>query len=142
MKQYKFPFSKKERVIRFFISASTLLLGASIMYLYNDWTYLGGIIGLSMLPLYSIFLKAQRPETIKNMLYLLEVRGDYLRVGMEQIPIDKLKRVAVGPLDKEFAVLQFPYNPMYQIDYSFPIQQLNDVRAWFRSELPDVELIE
>ena len=142
MKQNKFRFGHKQRTTRYLISASILLLGISIMYLYDDWTFLSGLIGVSMFPLYPLYLKAQRPETIKNMLYLLEVRGDNLRVGMEQIPIDKLKRVAVGPFDKDYAVLQFPYNPMYQIDYSFPIQQLDDVRAWFRVELPDVELIE
>lgn len=78
---------------------------------------------------------------VKNIMTLLDVNGEKLRVGLEQVPNKKLKRVAVGEYDEEYAILQFPFNYQVSSDHLFPIQQLVSVREFFKTHYPQVELL-
>lgn len=78
---------------------------------------------------------------VKNIMTLLDVNGEKLRVGLEQVPNKKLKRVAVGEYDEEYAILQCPFNYQVSSDHLFPIQQLGSVREFFKTHYPQVELI-
>ena len=78
---------------------------------------------------------------VKNIMALFDVNGEKLRVGLEQVPNKKLKRVAVGEYDEEYAILQFPFNYQVSSDHLFPIQQLGSVREFFKTNYPQVELI-
>jgi fatty acid desaturase len=70
-----------------------------------------------------------------------DAQGDKLRVGLEQVPSAKLKRVAVGEYNKSSAILSFPFNYQISHHYVFPIQQLDSVREFFKTNYPQVDLI-
>ena len=72
---------------------------------------------------------------------LLDAQGEQLRVGLEQVPAKKLKRVAVGEYDKNSGILSFPFNYQISHHYVFPVQQLNSDREFFKTYYPQVELI-
>ena len=57
---------------------------------------------------------------VKNMMALLDKQGSNLRVGLEQLPDEKLKRVAIGEFSKEEAILQFPFNHQISTSHIFP----------------------
>jgi len=78
---------------------------------------------------------------VKNIMVLLDAQGEQLRVGLEQVPARKLKRVAVGEYDKNSGILSFPFNYQISHHYVFPVQQLNSVREFFKTHYPQVELI-
>ncbi|TDP40625.1 hypothetical protein DEU29_101170 [Idiomarina aquatica] len=125
--------------------AAIITLIITAVFSFWDWGayYLGVAIMLCTF-LYApekFLLASDQHNKVKNVMSLLAVRGDNLQVGLEQVPVSKLKRVAVGEYDKRFGILQFPFN--YQISHShiFPIQQLDSVREFFKTNYPDVELI-
>lgn len=142
MKLHKPQFSPEEKRNRLMLSAGILITGSVMMAFFDDWSLLVALISVSTYPFLIGLFRSARPESVRNILYLLEVRGEHLRVGMEQIELAKLKRVAIGPFDQEHAVLQFPFNPYFQVALSFPLEQLEAARAWFKCELPNVQLVE
>ncbi|MGM7447789.1 hypothetical protein ACP7H9_04680 [Idiomarina sp. ST20R2A10] len=85
--------------------------------------------------------RSHNRSEVKNMMALLGVQGEQLRVGLEQVPAKKLKRVAVGEYDKNSAILSFPFNYQISHHYVFPIQQFDSVQNFFKTHYPQVELI-
>lgn len=85
--------------------------------------------------------RSHNRSEVKNMMALLDVQGEQLRVGLEQVPAKKLKRVAVGEYDKNSAILSFPFNYQISHHYVFPIQQFDSVQNFFKTNYPQVELI-
>lgn len=123
------------------------LITLIITALFSFWGwgayYLGAVIILCTF-LYApekCLLASEQHNEVKNIMSLLAVRGENLQVGLEQVPGSRLKRVAVGEYDKNYGILQFPFN--YQISHShiFPIRQMDSVREFFEENYPDVELI-
>jgi len=116
-----------------------------LFYFAEPWVaHLGGLF--IILAFYILkpdeFLNESREQNkVKNIMILLDVTGDKLRVGLEQVPNKKLKRVAVGEYDEEYAILQFPFNHQVSTDHLFPIQQLDSVHEFFKTNYPQVELI-
>ncbi|MGM0526392.1 MAG: hypothetical protein ACQEQ8_09395 [Pseudomonadota bacterium] len=137
----------RQRIARIPLGYRAVLITLIIMSLFYflEWGayYLGAAIMLCMF-LYApekFILLSDEHNKVKNIMTLLAVQGDNLQVGLEQVPASQLKRVAVGEFDKNYGILQFPYN--YHISHShiFPIQQIDSVREFFRTHYPHVELI-
>jgi len=87
------------------------------------------------------FSRSHNRSEVKNIMALLDAQGDKLRVGLEQVPSTKLKRVAVGEYNKSLAILSFPFNYQISHHYVFPIQQLDSVREFFKTNYPQIDLI-
>ncbi|ASG65146.1 hypothetical protein CEW91_02815 [Idiomarina piscisalsi] len=87
------------------------------------------------------FSRSHNRSEVKNIMALLDAQGDKLRVGLEQVPSTKLKRVAVGEYNKSSAILSFPFNYQISHHYVFPIQQLDSVREFFKTNYPQIDLI-
>ncbi|MCK7459413.1 hypothetical protein [Idiomarina aminovorans] len=114
---------------------------------YFDLGFWGQLYG-AMLVLLAFYIhpdafasNSHNISEVKNMMALLDVQGEQLRVGLEQVPAKKLKRVAVGEYDKNFAILSFPFNYQISHHYVFPIQQFDSVQNFFKTNYPQVELI-
>ena len=116
----------------------------AVFYFWESWPYyLGAAIMLCSF-LYApekFLLVSDEHNELKNIMSLLAVRGENLQVGLEQVPACKLKRVALGEYNKHYGILQFPFN--YHISHShiFPIQQVDSVREFFKTNYPHVDLI-
>ena len=87
------------------------------------------------------FSRSHNRSEVKNIMALLDAQGDKLRVGLEEVPSTKLKRVAVGEYNKSLAILSFPFNYQISHHYVFPIQQLDSVREFFKTNYPQIDLI-
>lgn len=53
----------------------------------------------------------------------------------------KLKKIVSDQIDNDYALIDFPYNPRLT-GYCYPRHQLEEVNAWLRQQLPDIEFIQ
>lgn len=80
-------------------------------------------------------------DKTKDMLQLLSVDGSKLRVGMEWVEKETIRKIALDKFDDTYATMQFPYTSKISAGYLFPIEQLEDVRAWLEFHAPEIEII-
>lgn len=137
----------RQRIARIPLGYRAVLITLIIMTLtyFLEWAsyYLGLAIMLCLF-LYApekFLLASEQHNNVKNIMALLVVRGENLQVGLEQVPATRLKRVAVGEYNKNYGILQFPYNHHISHSHIFPIQQIESVREFFKTHYPHVELI-
>lgn len=134
--------AKTPKWIRF-----VLVFAPYVALFYFDLELWGSLYG-AMLVLFAFCIvpdafesRSHNRSKVKNIMALLDAQGEQLRVGLEQVPAKKLKRVAVGEYDKNSGILSFPFNYQISHHYVFPVQQLNSVREFFKTHYPQVELI-
>lgn len=114
---------------------------------YFDFGFLGSLYG-ALVVLLAFYIvpdafesRSHNTSKVKNVMALLDAQENQLRIGMEQVPAKKLRRVAVGEYNAESAILSFPFNYQISHHYIFPVQQLESVRAFFKAHYPHTELI-
>lgn len=112
-----------------------LIWGTEMLRYFGGWTLLMFI----MFP-ETLITKIPADKT-KDMLRLLSREDDRLRVGMEQVALTVVKKVALSEYNNKYAMLSFPYTGKISSNYVFPLEQLNDVRAWFQTHTPELEII-
>jgi len=123
-----------------------LIFAPYVTLFYFDLSFWGQLYGALMV-LFAFYItpdafsRSHNRSEVKNIMTLLDAQGDKLRVGLEQVPSAKLKRVAVGEYNKSSAILSFPFNYQISHHYVFPIQQLDSVREFFKTNYPQVDLI-
>ena len=123
-----------------------LIFAPYVTFFYFDLSLWGQLYGALMV-LFAFYItpdafsRSHNRSEVKNIMTLLDAQGDKLRVGLEQVPSTKLKRVAVGEYNKSSAILSFPFNYQISHHYVFPIQQLDSVREFFKTNYPQVDLI-
>ncbi|MCO4321213.1 hypothetical protein [Aliidiomarina quisquiliarum] len=130
--------SKLQRALIFFglIALAYGLWGRTI------FQYSGGIV-LFMYGLYPEMWgnRTFEHDTSKDILSLLEVRGDQLRVGMDIAPKSVVRKVAMGEYSETQGYLSFPYTRKITASYVFPLDQLEPLRAWFAEHASELEVI-
>ncbi|ATZ73701.1 hypothetical protein CWC33_08315 [Idiomarina sp. X4] len=123
-----------------------LIFAPYVTFFYFDLSLWGQLYGALMV-LFAFYItpdafsRSHNRSEVKNIMALLDAQGDKLRVGLEQVPSTKLKRVAVGEYNKSSAILSFPFNYQISHHYVFPIQQLDSVREFFKTNYPQIDLI-
>ena len=123
-----------------------LVFAPYVTLFYFDLSLWGQLYGALMV-LFAFYItpdafsRSHNRSEVKNIMALLDAQGDKLRVGLEQVPSTKLKRVAVGEYNKSLAILSFPFNYQISHHYVFPIQQLDSVREFFKTNYSQVDLI-
>ena len=123
-----------------------LIFAPYVTFFYFDLSLWGQLYGALMV-LFAFYItpdafsRSHNRSEVKNIMTLLDAQGDKLRVGLEQVPSTKLKRVAVGEYNKSSAIMSFPFNYRISYHYVFPIQQLDSVREFFKTNYPQVDLI-
>ncbi|RTE86736.1 MULTISPECIES: hypothetical protein [Gammaproteobacteria] len=80
-------------------------------------------------------------DKTKDMLQLLSVDGSKLRVGMEWVEKETIKKIALDKFDDTYATMQFPYTSKIPANYLFPLEQMEEVRAWLERNAPEIEII-
>ncbi|MCL5051125.1 MAG: hypothetical protein M1473_11495, partial [Firmicutes bacterium] len=111
------------------------LWGTEMLRYFGGWTLLLFV----MFP-ETLVTKIPADKT-KDMLRLLSREDDRLRVGMEQVALSVVKKVALSEYNDKYAMLSFPYTGKISSNYVFPIEQMNDVRAWLQTHTPELEII-
>ena len=132
--------NKISRRTRFLIllggfGASVLVWGTEVLRYTGSWVLMMWLLFPDM---WSSKLPADRT---KDMLGLLSRDGDLLRVGMEAVSLDIVRKVALSEYDERYGYLQFPYTSKFSSDYLFPIGQMPQVREWFATHAPELEII-
>jgi hypothetical protein len=123
-----------------------LIFAPYVTLFYFDLSLWGQLYGALMV-LFAFYItpdafsRSHNRSEVKNIMAQLDAQGDKLRVGLEQVPSTKLKRVAVGEYNKSSAILSFPFNYQISHHYVFPIQQLDSVREFFKTNYPQIDLI-
>ncbi|WP_126793230.1 hypothetical protein [Aliidiomarina haloalkalitolerans] len=112
-----------------------LIWGTEMLRYFGGWTLLLFV----MFP-ETLVTKIPADKT-KDMLRLLSREDDRLRVGMEQVALSVVKKVALSEYNDKYAMLSFPYTGKISSNYVFPIEQMNDVRAWLQTHTPELEII-
>lgn len=112
-----------------------LIWGTEMLRYFGGWTLLLFV----MFP-ETLVTKIPADKT-KDMLRLLSREDDRLRVGMEQVALSVVKKVALSEYNDKYAMLSFPYTGKISSNYVFPIQQMSDVRAWLQTHTPELEII-
>lgn len=123
------------------------ILLALIALAYGIWgRAIVQFIGALVLLMYGLFpemWKNRKLEhnTSKDILGLLEIRGEQLRVGMDIAPRSVVRKVAMGEYSETQGYLSFPYTRKITASYVFPLDQLEPLRAWFAEHAPELEVI-
>lgn len=123
------------------------ILLALIALAYGIWgRAIFQFIGALVLLMYGLFPemwqnRKYEHDTSKDVLGLLEVRGEQLRVGMDIAPKLVVRKVAMGEYSETQGYLSFPYTRKITASYVFPLDQLEPLRAWFAEHAPELEVI-
>jgi len=80
-------------------------------------------------------------DKTKDMLKLLSVDGSKMRIGMEWVERQQIRKIALDEIDETYAIMQFPYTNKVSTNYLFPKEQLPEVKAWLETYAPEIELI-
>ena len=78
---------------------------------------------------------------VPDVLAELKIEPDMLHVKHRQLNIEKVKRIVVDQLDKQHAIIDFPFNGYGKLAMRFPASQLPALQDWFRQHLPHTEII-
>lgn len=130
-------FSKRNRFI--------LLIGLGLAPLwiwgFEAFRYSGSFVLIMWLLFPDMWSNKLPADKTKDMLKLLARDGDLLRVGMETASLSLVRKVALSEYDDQYGFLQFPYTSKFSASYLFPIEQMTEVREWFSTHAPELEII-
>lgn len=120
-----------------------MLLGLAPLWIWGveAFRYSGSLVLIMWLLFPEIWANKLPADKTKNMLKLLARDGDLLRVGMETASISIVRKVALSEYDEQYGFLQFPYTSKFSASYLFPIEQMAEVRDWFATKVPELEII-
>lgn len=119
----------------------SLFLVTHLLWGSEAFRYFGGWVLLLWI-LFPEALGAKSPvDKTRHMLAMLAREDDRLRVGMEQVAISSVQKVALDTYDDDHAILTFPYTSKISANYLFPRDQMAEVRAWFEQHTPELEII-
>ncbi|RUO23105.1 hypothetical protein CWE08_00170 [Aliidiomarina iranensis] len=131
----RFPRRYRALLLISLVMLTYLLLGREMFRYIGMWT-------LIIFLLFPESLSSKIPaDKTKDMLGLLARHEDRLRVGMEQVAISMVKKVAIDEYDERYGIISFPYTNKISASYYFPIEQLPAVRAWFKNTIPELEIV-
>jgi hypothetical protein len=131
----KLPRRYRAAFILSLFTLTYLLWGSESLRYFGGWVLLLWV-------LFPENLAAKAPvDKTRHMLPMLAREDDRLRVGMEQVAINSVKKVALDIYDDDHAILTFPYTSKISANYLFPRDQFAEVRAWFEQHTPELEII-
>ncbi|EGN76088.1 hypothetical protein A28LD_0576 [Idiomarina sp. A28L] len=131
----RFPRRYRALVLLLLVILTYLLLGSEMLRYLGMWT-------LILFLLFPEMMSHKIPaDKTKDMLGLLSREEDRLRVGMEQVAISIVRKVAIDEYDNRYGIISFPYTNKISASYYFPIEQLPAVCAWFKENAPELEIV-
>lgn len=93
-----------------------------------------------------LFIAQEQTDKVRNMPAMLHIEmrqgTRVLRVGMEEAPIAKLGRIAVGQRDDNWAYLHFIDTHRIVSPLLFPVEQIPSVRQWLAEHVPEILQVE
>lgn len=132
---HKLPRRYRAAFILILFTLTYLLWGAESLRYFGGWVLLLWV-------LFPETLATKTPvDKTRHMLPMLGRDENSLRVGMEQVAIRSVQKVALDVYDDDHAILTFPYTAKISANYLFPRDQLAEVRAWFEEHTPELEII-
>lgn len=81
------------------------------------------------------------PEFFDDPFSQLRLEGEMLHVKQHQVEAVNVKKVAIDKLDDTKAFIDFPYTMYGKLKFSFPLEQLPAVKAFFHQRCPQIEII-
>lgn len=85
--------------------------------------------------------KKHLPVFVPDIFAELNLKQDMLHVKHRQLPLSKIKKVALDQIDDKEAVIDFPFNVYQKLAMRFPASQLPAIQHWLSQNLPGAQLI-
>lgn len=85
--------------------------------------------------------KQHEPYLTTDIFSQLKCDQDIVYIRDRQLPIHQVKKVALDQFDKDYALIDFPFNIYRAAAVRFPLSQLPQIQCWLQQHLPDAEII-
>tara|TARA_R110002126_G_scaffold16500_16_gene65854 strand:+ start:1800 stop:2249 length:450 start_codon:yes stop_codon:yes gene_type:complete len=86
--------------------------------------------------------KRHLPVFVPDILAELKLQQDMLHVKHRQLPVSKIRKVALNQIDDKEALIDFPFNVYQKLAMRFPASQLPALQAWLKQYLPMAQIID
>lgn len=85
--------------------------------------------------------RLHQAEFVPVVLAELKIEHNMLHVKHRQLNIEKVKKIVVDQIDKQHAIIDFPFNVYGKLTMRFPACQLPAVKDWVSHHLPHTKII-